>query len=464
MFPWLAFGHILPFLQLAKLIARNGHTVSFISTPRNINRLPKLPPLLSPLITFVNLPLPPIEGLPHNTEATSDLEAHQVGYLKRAYDLLHHPLSTFLQSSRPDFIICDYAPFWLPPIARSFGIPTVFFSIFIASTLAFASPPSDDQDDDYRKTAEDLCEKPRWVPFQTTSGYYRPFEAKASFQMVLGVGDDGAQEFPELHRFRQMLKGCDFIAVRTCPELEPDWLQLLQTMHKKPVFPIGVLPIPINKEEEEEEGDENTWKSVKSWLDGKEKGSVVYVAFGSEARPSEEELTEIAIGLELSEMPFFWVLRSSHELPHGFEKRTAGRGVVWKGWAPQVKILGHESVGCLFCHSGWSSVVEALQFARLLVLLTFYSDQGLNAKMLQEIGVGYLVPRNDDDGRFGRESVAQSLRAVMLAEQGQSHRHKAVEMQSLFADTEKHQRSVHHFLNNLVQALDLRSTSSMISL
>ncbi|CAN0858284.1 UDP-glycosyltransferase 91A1 [Linum grandiflorum] len=163
-------------------------------------------------------------------------------------------------------------------------------------------------------------------------------------------------------------------------------------------------------------------------------------------------------------MPFFWVLRSSHELPHGFEKRTAGRGVVWKGWAPQVKILGHESVGCLFCHSGWSSVVEALQFARLLVLLTFYSDQGLNAKMLQEIGVGYLVPRNDDDGRFGRESVAQSLRAVMLAEQGQSHRHKAVEMQSLFADTEKHQRSVHHFLNNLVQALDLRSTSSMISL
>ncbi|CAN0858283.1 UDP-glycosyltransferase 91A1 [Linum grandiflorum] len=138
-------------------------------------------------------------------------------------------------------------------------------------------------------------------------------------------------------------------------------------------------------------------------------------------------------------MPFFWVLRSSHELPHGFEKRTAGRGVV-------------------------CSVVEALQFARLLVLLTFYSDQGLNAKMLQEIGVGYLVPRNDDDGRFGRESVAQSLRAVMLAEQGQSHRHKAVEMQSLFADTEKHQRSVHHFLNNLVQALDLRSTSSMISL
>nr|AFJ53032.1 UDP-glycosyltransferase 1 [Linum usitatissimum] len=458
MFPWLAFGHILPFLQLAKLIAQRGHLISFISTPRNIDRLPKLPPALSSLITFVKLPLPSsdVQGLPHAAEATSDLEARHVGYLKRAYDLLQHQLSTFLQSSNPDFIICDYAPFWLPPIARRLGIPTVFFSIFIASVLAFTSPPADDEDEDYRKTVEDLTEKPRWVPFETTSGYYRPFEAKVSFEMAVVGG--GGQEFPELHRFRQMLRGCDFVAVRTCPELEHDWLKLLEQIHKKPVFPIGVLPNPIK--EEDEEGDEDTWKSIKEWLDdGKEKGSVVYVAFGSEAIPSQEELTEIATGLELSGLPFFWVLRSSddprRELPEGFEERTAGRGLVWKGWAPQVKILGHESVGCMFCHSGWSSVVEALQFGRPLVLLTFYADQGLNSKLLQEKGLGYLVPRNDDDGRFRRESVAESLRTVMLAEEGQSgHREKAAEMQTLFADTEKHESYVHDFLSSLVQALD----------
>jgi hypothetical protein len=30
MFPWLAFGHIIPFLELGKHIARKGHRISFI--------------------------------------------------------------------------------------------------------------------------------------------------------------------------------------------------------------------------------------------------------------------------------------------------------------------------------------------------------------------------------------------------------------------------------------------------
>ena len=50
MFPWLAFGHIIPFLELGKLIARKGQRVSFISTPRNIERLPKILPDVSPLM------------------------------------------------------------------------------------------------------------------------------------------------------------------------------------------------------------------------------------------------------------------------------------------------------------------------------------------------------------------------------------------------------------------------------
>ncbi|KAK6775059.1 hypothetical protein RDI58_026060 [Solanum bulbocastanum] len=50
-FPWLAFGHMIPYLELSKLIAQKGHKISFISTPRNIDRLPILPPNL-PLFKF----------------------------------------------------------------------------------------------------------------------------------------------------------------------------------------------------------------------------------------------------------------------------------------------------------------------------------------------------------------------------------------------------------------------------
>ncbi|CAN1259577.1 UDP-glycosyltransferase 91B1 [Linum perenne] len=271
MFPWLAFGHILPFLELAKVIARKGHTISFISTPRNIDRLPNLPPILSSLITFVKLPLSPVENLPPNAEATSDLEVNEFGYLKKAYDLLQQP---------------------------------------------------------------DLMEKPRWIPFETTMRYRR-FEAEALFKMVL-VGGDG-QEFPELYRFRRMLRECDLIAVRTCPELEAEWVKLLGQIYKKAVFPIGVLP---REEEVGDESDDDTWtRTIERWLDEQERGSVVYVAFGSEAKPSSDELTEIAAGLELSGQPFFWVLRSPDaELPEGFEERMKGNGVVWRGWAPQVEL------------------------------------------------------------------------------------------------------------------------------
>nr|ABR17488.1 unknown [Picea sitchensis] len=37
-FPWLAQGHIIPFLELSKALAIHGHKVSFLSTPVNISR------------------------------------------------------------------------------------------------------------------------------------------------------------------------------------------------------------------------------------------------------------------------------------------------------------------------------------------------------------------------------------------------------------------------------------------
>lgn len=56
LFPWPAFGHIGPFFELAKLIAQKGHKISFISTPRNIHRLPKVLENLQPLVDLIELP------------------------------------------------------------------------------------------------------------------------------------------------------------------------------------------------------------------------------------------------------------------------------------------------------------------------------------------------------------------------------------------------------------------------
>ncbi|GMQ03562.1 hypothetical protein CsSME_00049319 [Camellia sinensis var. sinensis] len=100
MFPWLAFGHMLPFLELSKLIAQNGLRVSFVSTPRNIHKLPKLPPNLSP---FINLVISKVDQLPQNAKSTLDLSHHKVKYLVKAffYDQLQQPMSQILSDLSP---------------------------------------------------------------------------------------------------------------------------------------------------------------------------------------------------------------------------------------------------------------------------------------------------------------------------------------------------------------------------
>ena len=96
-FPWLAFGHMIPYLELSKLIAQKGHKISFISTPRNIDRLPKLSPNLTPFLNFVKLPMPYVENLPENAEATTDVTYEQVKYLKLAQDGLEESMAKFLE-------------------------------------------------------------------------------------------------------------------------------------------------------------------------------------------------------------------------------------------------------------------------------------------------------------------------------------------------------------------------------
>ncbi|KAI7980265.1 UDP-glycosyltransferase 91A1 [Camellia lanceoleosa] len=78
MVSWLVLGHMILYLELTKLIAQKGHKVSFVSTPRNIDRLPKLPPSLYYLLNFAKIPLPSTENLPENTDATSDLPYDKV--------------------------------------------------------------------------------------------------------------------------------------------------------------------------------------------------------------------------------------------------------------------------------------------------------------------------------------------------------------------------------------------------
>ncbi|QCD81984.1 UDP-glycosyltransferase 91A1-like [Vigna unguiculata] len=451
MFPWLAFGHMIPNLELAKLIAGKGHHVSFVSTPRNIERLPKVSQKLATLINFVKLPLPKVPNLPENAEATTDVPYDAVQYLKKAYDTLEEPFTRFLESSKADWLFYDFAPFWAAYVASKLGIRKAFYSICTPPFLGFLGPPSVlmGHDDSYRQKPEDFIVAPPWVPFPTTVAF-RYFEIMRIVDSISSQNNSGVSD---TYRFGAGIQNCDVMFIRGCTEFEPEWFHLLESIYQKPVLPVGQLPstAPVGSE------DNDTWRWMKDWLDKQARESVVYVAFGSEAKPTQDEVTEIALGLEKSKLPFLWLLRVQRgpcdpdvlRLPEGFEERIKGRGVVCSSWAPQLKILEHVAVGGFLTHSGWTSVVEAVQNEKPLVLLTFLADQGINARVLEEKKMGYSVPRDERDGSFSSDSVADSLKLVMGEEEGKIYRERIKEMKDLFVNGERQDRYIDNLIHNL---------------
>ncbi|CAM8888087.1 unnamed protein product [Rhodiola kirilowii] len=452
LFPWIAFGHMIPYLELAKLIAAKGHRVSFVSTSRNIERLPEISSELTPFITMVKLKLKVDDILPLDADATIDVPFDKVQYLKRAYDALQEQLAEFLEDAKPDWILYDFIPYWISSIAKRLDIGCAFFSIFIPEFVCVVPVPTSDllKIEDDRTAPEHFTVPPKWIPFQTTVAY-RLYEIIKIFD---SVEDTNASGITDMERIVLSVKDCDLICIRGCNEFDAEWIQLAQKLHGKPVIPVGQLPTSVTDPVKQGDTKLAQWLEIKAWLDQHDSASVVYVSFGTEAKPSQEEVTELAYGLELSGLPFFWVLRTRRgsadkdvmKLPEGFEERTAGRGVVYTSWVPQINILSHKSIGGFLSHSGWSSVVEALQFSKALVLVTFLADQGINARVLEEKMIGYLIPRRENDGWFGRESVADSLRLVMVDKEGNVFRDKAKEMSKVFGDIVLQDGYVNNFL------------------
>ncbi|KAF5940627.1 hypothetical protein HYC85_021794 [Camellia sinensis] len=155
---------------------------------------------------------------------------------------------------------------------------------------------------------------------------------------------------------------------------------------------------------------------------------------------------ELGLGLEASNHPFIWVIKLGERfeelekwlLDENFEERIKGRGLLIKGWAPQLLILSHPAVKGFLTHCGWNSTIEGVCSGLPLITWPMFAEQFFNEKLIVEIlrvgvrvGVEVTV-RWGEEEKVGvlvkKEEVKEAIERIMGGGEGERRRKRAKEL------------------------------------
>ncbi|KAH6818907.1 UDP-glucosyl transferase 73B3 [Perilla frutescens var. frutescens] len=230
---------------------------------------------------------------------------------------------------------------------------------------------------------------------------------------------------------------------------------------------IGPLLLCKINEVERKSPSENDERDFITWLDAKRPNSVVYVCFGSMVTFTPAQLHETAVRLEESGQDFIWVVRRGKEkddeanedwLPQKFEERMEGKGLIIRGWAPQVMILDHPAIGDFVTHCGWNSTLEGICAGVPMVTWPVFAEQFFNEKLVTEIlGTGFSVGSKKwqmaaSDG-VGRDAVAGEVERVMVGGEAADMRSRAEYYKKMARKAVEEGGSSYNALNALIDDL-----------
>ncbi|KAI3968518.1 hypothetical protein MKX01_007828 [Papaver californicum] len=220
------------------------------------------------------------------------------------------------------------------------------------------------------------------------------------------------------------------VIVNSFAELENEHVGYLESFYKQEgakAWCVGPLFLYHDMDSEDEPDDETM-----KWLDKHEDGSVVYVSFGTQAEVSDLQLDEVINGLEMSNHPFIFVVRSKMwVLPDGLEGKLKGKGLVVREWVNQRRILSHKAIGGFFSHCGWNSLLESISCQVPILAWPMMAEQTLNARIVVDgFGIGLKVPMGttckvgDEIIAVCRADICKAVDELMKSEKGMKAREK----------------------------------------
>ncbi|CAN4094617.1 unnamed protein product [Withania somnifera] len=300
-----------------------------------------------------------------------------------------------------------------------------------------------------------VCKLPNVMSYSFHAG--STFNKYSSLQQSIAdiVDDDHEKlveqmqdEFPLTHdklfvRKEHELKFQSGEIMNSCKEVEGKYPDLLANTKDRPLWAFGPFHMLLESHESVSSTSSNmTSHECLKFLDKQDVNSVLLVSFGSTTTLSQEQVNEIALGLEQSNHIFIWVLRKGNdvqkleekdvkiELPEGFEDRVKGRGMVVRNWAPQLEILGHSSTGGFLSHCGWNSCIESMSMGVPLAAWPISYDQPYNAILLTKllkIGISVKSWARREE-LVTASTIEKAVKKLMGTTVGEEMRQRAVEL------------------------------------
>ncbi|XP_062117402.1 UDP-glycosyltransferase 73C25-like [Humulus lupulus] len=430
MFPLMAQGHMIPMVDIARMLAERGAKITIVTTPGNASRFERV--LARAVETGLNINLIQLRfpskevGLPEECENFDTMPSLAcASKLLLAASMMQQPAEKRFEElkPRPNCIISDMCLPWTINIARKFNIPRIsFLGVCCFCMLCLYNVHSSKALDHISSETERflLPDLPDRIEI-----------TKAQLPHIATSSD--LKEFHE-QRMKAEIESYGVI-INSFEELEPAYVQDYKKVRSDKVWCIG--PVSLCNKDEWDKAERGNKSSVDEhqclkWLDLWKPTSVAYVCLGSLCNLVPSQLIELGLGLEASNKPFIWVIRggasTSEEVDKwikedGFEERTKGRGLVIRGWAPQILILSHPAVGVFLTHCGWNSTLEGISAGVPMVTWPLFADQFLNEKLaVQVLNVAVTLGLEEpmkwgEEERVGvkvkRETIKRALEEVL---------------------------------------------------
>ena len=468
----MAQGHIIPTVDMARTFARHGVKATIITTPLNaplFSRTIERDIEMGSKICILIMKFPSAEaGLPEGCENASSIETlEMVPKFFKAVSLLQQPLEYLLEECRPNCLVADMMFPWATKVASKFGIPRLVFH----GTSYFALCVSD-------------CLK-RFEPYKSIETDLEPFTVPGlpdKIKLTRLQLPSHVKENSELSKLMDEISRADLesygVIMNSFHELEPAYSERYKKVIGRKAWHIG--PVSLCNRDTRDKMQRGGVASIDEneclgWLAMKKSRSVLYICFGSMSKSdfSATQLFEIAKALAASGQNFIWAVKNGEKtkgedreewLPEGFEKKIQGKGLIIRGWAPQMLILDHEAVGGFMTHCGWNSALEGITAGVPMVTWPLCAEQFYNEKLITDVlKIGVAVgaqewSRHERKILVKKEEIENAITQLMVGEVAEGLRNRTKALKEMARRATEVEGSSYCDLNALIE--DLRAIKS----